>query len=167
MERRSREENDIGAGIVPPCPARIAGRLRAGHTSLDCNSIACFPFCYAFTHFHNFTGRFMTRATFIGYNHGVADSTVLPEMNIAPADTGCADMEKNLARARLRSRFLYEVDFVRGIVERSDIGTGSGFLSKLQNSEFRMIQDLPGTIDLRVSNFCLCCRHLVHLNLSS
>ena len=80
MERRSRKEDDIGTRIVSACTALIANRLRTRHSSLNCNTITylirlmnrdfdrdqastCFPLSYTFAYFHNFAGRFMSRAT--------------------------------------------------------------------------------------------------------
>ena len=67
-------------------------------------------------------------------------------------------MKEYLSRTRLRTRFLYQVDLVGGVVESSNVGIRTGFLAKLQDSEFRMFKDLARAVDLGVAN-CDCGRH--------
>jgi len=77
----------------------------------------------------------------------------------SPADTSGTNMYENLARARFRAGFFNQMNLVRWIVECSDVCVGRWPLSRLQDSEFRMIQDL-----LRIVDFCLAdglCCHLL------
>lgn len=41
MVRRRREKDDVRAGVVAPSAAGITGRLRAGHSGLDSDAVAC------------------------------------------------------------------------------------------------------------------------------
>lgn len=64
---------------------------------------------------------------------------MLPKVHVAPADSSCSNVEKNLSRAGLGLGLLDEMDFMGWVVEGGDVGSGRRFLSWTQDPELWML----------------------------
>lgn len=145
---------------------RLCVRIRSDYdrTTQSLTWLTWFPLSDTLSYFYDFASRFMSRTTLIrmisveihlgftvaskialthlvSHHHGIANPSMLPEMNIAPtsvlmiscitmtkdqihlpANTSGTDVYKNLARARFQSRLLHNMYLMLRIVKCCDIG---------------------------------------------